>query len=51
MLKTDYAVIVEGKYDKIKLASLLDLSVNNERWIGMKYLCLLKHCKNKTWRC
>ncbi len=24
MLKTDYAVIVEGKYDKIKLASLLD---------------------------
>lgn len=35
MLKTDYAVIVEGKYDKIKLASLLDALIVSTDGFGV----------------
>ncbi|MBR3955389.1 MAG: DUF4093 domain-containing protein [Clostridia bacterium] len=35
MLKTDMAVIVEGKYDKIKLASLLDALIVSTEGFGV----------------
>lgn len=35
MLKTDYAVIVEGKYDKIKLDSLLDALIVSTEGFGI----------------
>ncbi|MBE6812593.1 MAG: DUF4093 domain-containing protein [Ruminococcaceae bacterium] len=35
MLKTDLAVIVEGKYDKIKLASLLDALIVSTEGFGV----------------
>ena len=35
MIKTDFAVIVEGKYDKIKLASLLDALIVSTDGFGV----------------